>query len=262
MINLFKRLEELRGLDPCGIYHLKINNISYIGSSFNIKKRLRRHRFLLKKNIHDNKYLQNLYNKYKTCEYEIIEEIPSTITNLSLRQKEKDWINKFKNTCNIGDPIKGIGGTIEKEVYQYNKEGHLLKKWSSVMLAARKLKLNYAPLHACANPNVKVSKSAYGFIWSYKPLKDHKYVCNTGENLKKREVHLYLLNGTYFESFDSLSNCARFIADYCNYTKDWKNIRSAVGYCLKKPKTRSIKQKFKVSYNKESDFNKALSTGS
>ena len=136
MKDLFKQLEELRGKNPCGIYLLRINNKNYIGSSKNIKKRLRRHRTLLRNNKHDNNYLQNLYNKYRTCEYKIIEELDKNLTTKEIRVKEKEYIKLTNNTVNFDDPVIGIGGYHEKKVYQYTKEGILVKEWQSATIAA------------------------------------------------------------------------------------------------------------------------------
>lgn len=50
----------------CGIYIIinKINQHCYIGSSYNITKRLNRHKLELRTNKHHSKYLQNAYDKY------------------------------------------------------------------------------------------------------------------------------------------------------------------------------------------------------
>ena len=50
----------------CGVYCIrcKVNNKAYIGSSKNIKKRWNEHKSLLKTGMHDNKQLQEDYNKY------------------------------------------------------------------------------------------------------------------------------------------------------------------------------------------------------
>jgi hypothetical protein len=181
---------------------------------------------------------------------------------LELRKLEKTWIEKFNKTINLDCPIKGIGGTNEKLIYQYSKQGVLIKVWSSAMIAARELKVNYASIHACANPKIKQSKSAYGYVWSYEPLINHKYKCNTGSNLETREVHLYLKDGQYVQSFNSLSDCARFIAENINYQKDWKNIRNNIAYVLQKPLARNVLRKYKVSYTKALTLQNALSMGS
>lgn len=261
MKDLFRTLYALRGKELCGIYLLVINDKRYVGSSYNIKKRLRRHRTLLRNNKHNNKYLQNLYNKYKTCEYDILEILSSTIDNHVLRLREKLWIDKTNDCVNFDDPVIGIGGTLEKQVYQYTKTGILVKKWSSVMTAARKLGIHFAPLHACANPNVKHSKSAYGYVWSYTEI-NQVYQCNTGSNLERVPVYLYKITGEYHESFESLSDCARYIAQSINYKGDWKIVRSNLGYALQNPETRTVRKVFKVSYKKALLFQNTLSTGS
>lgn len=62
----------------CGIYKIEntINKKKYIGSSVHINKRLNNHRSALKRNNHDNQYLQNSFNKYSENSFifEIIKE--------------------------------------------------------------------------------------------------------------------------------------------------------------------------------------------
>jgi hypothetical protein len=54
------------GKAPCGVYCIKntITNKVYIGSSLNIKSRLKTHIFSLKNNKHHSLKLQRSYNKY------------------------------------------------------------------------------------------------------------------------------------------------------------------------------------------------------
>lgn len=262
MRDLFKQLDELRGKNPCGIYLLKINGKQYVGSSVNIKKRLRRHRTLLRNNKHDNKYLQNVYNKYKSCEYRILEECDFFIEILELRNKEKQWVEKLNAELNLDDPIQGIGGFHEKTVYQFDFEGNFIKEWKSTMIAARTLGVSYNAIHACANPFVEVSKSAHGFQWSYKRISPGKYISNTGSNLETRPVYLYNIKGELSMSFTSLSDCARYVAIDIDYQGDWKIIRSNIAYVLQKPKTRKVRKKYLASYVKANTHNLSLSTGS
>lgn len=262
MKDLFKQLAELRGKDLCGIYLLKINGKQYVGSSVNIKKRLRRHRTLLRNNKHDNRYLQNLYNKHKTCEYSILEIYNLFMTSLELRTKEKEWVDKLNAELNLDDPIKGIGGFCEKFVYQFDLEGVFVKEWKSAMVAARTLNISYNAIHACANPKVTVSKTAHGFQWSYQKESPGKYICNTGSNLETRTVYLYNLRGEFYMSFNSLSDCARYLAADIDYQGDWKIIRSNLAYVLQKPQTRKVRGKYLASYVKANTHNLSLSTGS
>ena len=50
----------------CGVYKIHNNHTKdfYVGSSFNIRKRLFKHLNLLRNNIHPNQHLQNSWNKY------------------------------------------------------------------------------------------------------------------------------------------------------------------------------------------------------
>lgn len=254
-IDLLKPLNDLRGKDPCGIYKLRIKDKIYIGSSLNIKKRLRHHRRELLKNLHDNKILQNAFNKYNECVYEILEVITSNINNLELRKLEALWITKLKTNSNLQDPISGIGGISNKRIFQYSLSGEFIKEWGSAMEASRELNISYSPIHACANNNIKQSKSAHGFIWSYEYLEKIEYSNNTGSNLETESVSFYKLSGEFIKEFNSLSNAARWLANEINYDKDWKNLRSTIGYALKNPKTRSVRKLYKVLYEKVDNFN-------
>jgi len=86
--------------ETSGIYKITClsNKKIYIGSSINIKRRLKDHTKLLRGNKHLNKYMQKDWNKYgeKNFKFEII-EIIYNISKLIIR--EKFWINKT-SCCN------------------------------------------------------------------------------------------------------------------------------------------------------------------
>lgn len=107
-----------------GIYKIIINNKVYIGSSFNIQKRLIQHKSDLKNNRHDNQYLQNAYNKYKRITTEIVKTF-SSISDEKLRQLEKEYIKLFNAEYNIQDPKTHFG---IKKVYQYTKDRVFVKE--------------------------------------------------------------------------------------------------------------------------------------
>jgi group I intron endonuclease len=77
-----------------GIYKITctINNKFYIGSSSDIKKRFGRHKYALRNNIHENKHMQNAWNKYggETFIFEIIE----ITNNDNLIEAEQMWMDK------------------------------------------------------------------------------------------------------------------------------------------------------------------------
>lgn len=84
-----------------GIYIIKniINNKVYIGSSSNLKQRLRQHRSFLKLNQHCNKHLQASYNKYG------IENFIFNILEITkdIEDREIFYINQFQaNGRNFG----------------------------------------------------------------------------------------------------------------------------------------------------------------
>lgn len=77
-----------------GIY--SITNIRtglrYIGSATNISKRFGQHKADLNKNIHDNKYLQNAWNKYwGVCSFKF--EIIELCEKEKLIEREQFWID-------------------------------------------------------------------------------------------------------------------------------------------------------------------------
>lgn len=78
--------------DLCGVYKITCvaNGKCYIGQSKNIRKRWYSHKSLLKKNKHENKYLQRLYNKYgvEQFTYEILE----LCSIEKLDERERYWI--------------------------------------------------------------------------------------------------------------------------------------------------------------------------
>lgn len=82
-----------------GIYKIRniLNDKVYIGSSIHIKRRLSEHKCWLRKNTHDNDYLQKAWNKYG--ENNFVFEIVELLENkLQLEERETYWINHF-NSC-------------------------------------------------------------------------------------------------------------------------------------------------------------------
>jgi len=53
-----------------------------------------------------------------------------------------------------------------KKVYQYTKDGILVKEWCSTMEIVRVLGFNQGHISYCCNGKLK---QAYGFVWSYTP---------------------------------------------------------------------------------------------
>jgi group I intron endonuclease len=94
----------------CGIYKIinKINNKFYIGSSYDIKMRIRKHFEKLKRNKHHSVYFQNAYNKYgkENFYYEIL-EICNREDTLKIEQKYLDSIINWKQSYNMSKKATG-----------------------------------------------------------------------------------------------------------------------------------------------------------
>jgi group I intron endonuclease len=82
-----------------GIYKITccVNKRIYIGSSINIKIRIRAHINSLRKNKHINKSLQNSYNKHGEWEfiYECIEAVNKDINTEELLKIEQRYLDKL-----------------------------------------------------------------------------------------------------------------------------------------------------------------------
>lgn len=96
-----------------GIYIITYNNKNYVGSSSNLKKRIREHFNCLKRNTHPNARLQRAYNKYgvDVFSYKIVATCPSEY----LIKLEQWFIDNTKNTVNLNP-------------FAYNSKGRVPKK--------------------------------------------------------------------------------------------------------------------------------------
>lgn len=83
-----------------GIYQIKnkSNNKVYIGSSIDVQKRFYKHLWMLRKNCHDNQYLQKSFNFYgeNLFEFSVLELCESK----NLVERENYYIDLF-NSCKI-----------------------------------------------------------------------------------------------------------------------------------------------------------------
>lgn len=100
----------MRAEKICGIYQIRniINNKKIIGLSKNIYKRWEHHKYHLKRNIHDNPYLQSAWNKYgeNNFTFEII--LLCTINELGSEEMRLIIENK-SNDANYGYNLSSGG---------------------------------------------------------------------------------------------------------------------------------------------------------
>ncbi len=139
-----------------GIYSIynKTTNKYYIGYSKHIRKRLERHKYELRKNIHFNNHLQNAYNKYgeDDFEFEILEEcLEEYLTSqehywcsmLNTHNREYGYNNR---PTHPHEKCKGMS----EETREKQRKAHTGKKSNNNQLAAlalgRKSRLGQ-PMH-------------------------------------------------------------------------------------------------------------------
>jgi len=160
-----------------GVYRIRntLNDKVYIGSTNNFMARFRGHKTSFKRNISENKYLQELYNKYGiSCfKFEILEYCRVE----KLKEVEQKYINQTLELYNICKNSRSPSGvkrsdeykikmskTKSKQVYQYNKSMNLINVYPSVKLASIITKINDGNISMCC---IGKRKSAGNYIWNY-----------------------------------------------------------------------------------------------
>lgn len=223
-----------------GIYIIKnkINNKVYIGSSSNLKQRLRQHRSFLKLNQHCNKHLQSSYNKYGIDNFIFnILEITKDIEN-----REMYYINQFQsNNRNFGynkrltpnsnngrivskegrlnmsqgqkgkkyrlEDIKRRSETQSKIILMFDLNYNLIKIFNSMNQAAQFFNFHYSNISKAISKN-KVCKNYY-----WKSISKFDLIagncdielCELLENLRLDLIEKYSLNMTI--SSQALQEC-------------------------------------------------------
>lgn len=188
-----------------GIYLLKINNHSYVGSSKNLLNRIRRHYTDLRRGVHDNQYLQRTVDKYgiENLTYSILEFLPSDIEIIELLKREKYFIDFLHSDLNLKlDPVTQQGCvTTCKKVYQFNQFGELIKEWTSETEAADFYQIHSSNIiKACKNPERQ--RIAAGFLWSYEKIYPYKlkviYIFDLNGKFLSRHQNTVEVYETYF----------------------------------------------------------------
>ena len=129
----------------CGIYMIKnmVNSKIYIGQSVDIEKRWREHRSGLRGNDHDNKHLQNAWNKYGESNFEFT--VICECDESQLNTKEIDYIAKLKTydpKVGYNKTYGGEGGRHTEETRRKLSEAHKGKTLSEEH--KRKMRENHA----------------------------------------------------------------------------------------------------------------------
>lgn len=129
-----------------GIYCIenKITDKKYVGKSINIQKRWNRHIICLNQNRHQNKYLQNSWNKYGIAEFNfyILEQCENSL----LSRRERFWIQKL-NTFNTGFNLTmGGEGNLNRKVSKETRIKLSIKNTGRKHTKEEKLKMSLSHL--------------------------------------------------------------------------------------------------------------------
>ena len=179
----------------------------YVGSSVCVKQRLQSHINKLKKSKHENRYMQNRFNKYgiDSCCYCLLEECDAE-QRLYI---EKNWIEKLSPDMNSKmDPVTQTNSkTQSKVVYQYDLEGTYIGYFPSVSEAARTHNMEASSIASCCREN-GIYKSSGGYMWSYTKVEKLNYVNNSSKS-KIKKVTMFTKLGQKLKVFDSIILAAK-----------------------------------------------------
>lgn len=197
-----------------GIYKITniVNNKFYIGSAVNIRKRQNEHFNNLRTNKHENKKLQNSYNKYKkeSFKFEVLAYCPREYC-LKLEQ----WfIDNLKPELNISPNASSqLGYRHTEETKLKISKKHKGKKYSEETKAKMKA------YRKTEEHKKKIGDANRGRKMSIEHIKAHLY----------RKVYQYTLDMKFVKEFESIQEAAASI----NLTKS--AVQGAVS--LKRSKT-------------------------
>lgn len=174
----------------------------YIGSTFNLRDRMRRHYYNLKINSHHSSKLQRAFNKHKNLnivildfnvnnenlldlEIKYIRDYNSVIRGYNMIEDAKNYV-KFKQSETA---LINFKKARSKKIIQLDLDGKLIAEYSSVSSAANAIGDQSTNISKCCNLNKISSSKRKGFIFLYKSdydlNKDYKYI-----RYKPSENHL------------------------------------------------------------------------
>lgn len=197
-----------------GIYIITYNNKNYVGSSSNLKKRIREHFNCLKRNTHPNSRLQRAYNKYgaDVFSYKIVATCPSEY----LIKLEQWFIDNTKNTVNLNPFAYSNKGRVPKKSTRKKISkalmGKIVSEETKQLLSKSKLG---KPQPKSEETKEKMSKAKKGIVFSEEhklklkesALKRSKNLSNKvlGENNPSAKLNWKIVK-TIRESNDNVAN--------------------------------------------------------
>lgn len=223
----------------CGVYKIinLINGKIYIGSTKNMRRRLWKHRALLRHNKHHNPHLQNSWNKYgeENFDYAIIEQCSEE----HQYEREQYYIDAFHPEYNIAEEVllpsyseesrkkhsetrkrmfaEGLlTPTKMRKVYMYDLNGNFIKEFPSEISAARELGVHRSQVEKNLKGENKRCHE-YMFTYSYSPsIQPYKKARKANKQYKT--VHVYNDKEDYY--FKNAKECCAFFHVHIVYIRD------------------------------------------
>ena len=222
----FENLKEFKKIEA--VYGIKniITNKWYIGSTFNLHDRIRRHRYALLTHTHHSSKLQRSFDKYGINNFEVF--IIESFKNLDiddLINKEIDYINQYDSLnngynmtkdCRIykqfklsKEAINKVAAKNNKAVIQFDLNGNYIKKFNSITEAATELNEQTTNISKACKLGVSHSVKNFIFIYEkdYDETKDYSY-----KKYKPTKEHV--------EKLRNLSKCNKRVRKITEFDKD------------------------------------------
>lgn len=217
-----------------GIYHFCVGSHNYIGSSIDVRKRLRTHIWAMQNKKHRNRIIQNCYNKYSLDNFYF--EIVEYCDKEARIKREKYYIDLLHPDLNVTDPISLKRGKLfsihvseaQKRyykthitasripIYQYSITGDYITEYSCATEVANMFGICVSAVTSATNGR---SKTCRGFQW--RKVKLDRIESLIKEKVKKekpkhepkpgnkKRIYRYSFSGDYMDSFESASEADR-----------------------------------------------------
>ncbi|GAC1414460.1 MAG: hypothetical protein NVSMB66_7530 [Candidatus Doudnabacteria bacterium] len=208
------------------LYHRLFPNEIYIGSTFvSFNTRLSQHKYRLKNGTHHSIRLSEICNQHGI---DLIIECVELCPFDKCRERETFYINTLSPILNT--TYEDRGAQLFKTVYQFTRNGILIKKYECIKLAAKMMGIDRATISNCA---LGKRSSGGGYVWSFtnnsKPLYPGRLIIRTemdGSNPKEYSSLAAIAVDMNLPSTTAIRNC--FIEkQHQAYGYLWKELRSA-----------------------------------
>jgi group I intron endonuclease len=227
----------------------------YVGSSYDILYRFKRHLGFLRCNDHHSKKLQSHYNKYGEKDLRCV--VAERVCQKELLVKEQYWIdvlNPWFNGSqyalsiirfNVDNNFIGKKGFYKRPVLQLSLNGDILNEWDCADSAAKHVGVSPSSIRDCL---YNKGKTSAGYIWKYKEPRSPRKKLITR---KLRFVYQFDLNRILIKKWDSIREAAVFYqTNYSRlFTAARRDGREAKGFLWSFNETCGIRGSSKICHS-------------